>query len=545
MGALSRRPLAIVSQILATQHRVRPRDDRKTTTVAGRRQPGSRRVPPIGGPAAGRGRVAAGTTASGRDAFAAGDPSPAQCTLRYAAGIRPWLDGSVLFLLYFLTGAIGLRFLQHIDSRHLSLLPAVAVPWVASGVAVAGLLLRGNRLAPAVFFASVALWRGLAHDPWMNVLADALGETLATLLVAELLRRYGFLAQFDRSRDLALLIGAAAVGLIVPAIFDALSLHVAGAVAPQTLTPELLDGLAPSARRILGMTRFELMGYLRWWINSVAGVTLVVPALLPMSASVGQALRRRWREAGVFVVALGTAAVAIGGGPPATWRLSLVGLGVVLVAWAAVRFGVALASTTTLALSLAAAVGYGLGLGPVAAASPGEGSEVLWGFIGLLGATGLFLTTVVVEHESTMCGLENLKARHEALFEAIPRPLYALSESGGWAYHDDEHAGTRHKRLRARGVPGPGPGNPMRRCGARRLRHGFPCRRRSNGSVTRPPHSQRGILRRRAVADAGRPWRGRRAAVLRNRRDGAQRATQARARDRRPRATPARIGSAR
>lgn len=350
---------------------------------------------------------------------------------RYAAGIRPWLDGGVLFLAYFLAGAIGLRFLEHIDSHHLALIPAVALPWVASGVAVAGLLLRGNRLAPAVFLASVAVWRGLEHDPWINVLADALGETLATVLVAELLRRYGFRAQFDRFRDLALLLGAAAIGRLVPAIFDAAGLHFAGAVAPGTLTPELLEGLSPTSPRLLGLTRFELKGYLRWWINGVAGVTLVVPVLLPISADFGRTLRRRWREASFFFAALAVTAIAIGGGPPASWRLSLLGLGVVLVAWGAVRFGVALASTATLALSLAATVGYGLGLGPVAAASPGEGPEVLWGFIGLLGATGLFLTTVVVEHEATMRGLRLLKARYEVLFEAIPRPLFALSEPAG------------------------------------------------------------------------------------------------------------------
>jgi PAS domain S-box-containing protein len=368
-----------------------------------------------------------GDVAAHGAAHAAAPPHAAEAV----TGSRAWLDGALLFGAYFATGALGLRFLQEIDSRHISLLPAVAVPWIASGVAVAGLLLRGKRLAPAVFLATIALWRGLAHDPWITVIADACGETLAALLAAYLLEHWGFRRAFDRFRDFAVLIAAAIAARSVSTAFDVIGLHTAAVLAPQTLTPELLEGLASTGDRLFGLTYVELRGYLRWWLNGVGGVTLAVPVLAATSVDFGRVLQRRWREATVFVGALTVAALAIGGGPTANWRLPVLGLGVVMVAWAALRFGVALAAAAALALSLAATFGYGLGLGPVATAAPGEGPEVLWGFIGMLGATGLFLTTVVAEHESTMRGLKGLKARYEALFEAIPRPLFAYSESTG------------------------------------------------------------------------------------------------------------------
>ena len=347
---------------------------------------------------------------------------------RIAASIRTWLDGAWLLLAYVVAGAVGLNFLQYVDARHVALLPSAAIPWIASGVAVAGLLLGGERLAPAVFLGSIAVWRGLAHDPWITTVADALGETLSAVVVVRLLARWGFRRSFDRFRDLAVLVGVAALGRLIPALFDAVGLHLTAALAPGTLTPELVDGLAPSAGRVAGMTRLELAGYALWWINGVTGITLLVPAVVPDFTNLRRRLADNWGEASLFAVALGLAAVAIAGGPPASWRLALLGLGVVLVAWAALRFGVALAGAATLLLSLGATAGYGLGFGPVAAAGANEGAEVLWGFIGLLAATGLFLTTVLAEHEATMRGLKGLRARYEALFEAIPRPLFAFSQ---------------------------------------------------------------------------------------------------------------------
>ena len=475
-------------------------------------------------------------------AAAAGSPRPDPAG-RAATGAGPWVDGTTLFLLYLLSGAVGLLFLRHIDSRHLSLLPAVAVPWVASGIAVAGLLLRGNRLAPGVFLGSIAVWRGLAHDPWITVLADALGETAAALLIVALLKRYGFRREFDRFRDLLVLLGAAAAGRIVPSVLDALGLHLAASVAPQTLTPELIEGLSPALPRFLGLTYFELTGYLRWWINGVAGVTLVVPVLLPISAGLRRALRTRWREASVFACALAVAALAIAGGPPANWRLSLLGLGVVLVAWGAVRFGVALASTATLALSLAATVGYGLGLGPVAAASSGEGAEVLWGFIGLLGATGLFLTTVVVEHEATMRPAVAAGSLRGAV-RGNPAPA-VRGHRARRALHDGQQRGTAQVRLQPHGVPRARSGAARGRCRARRPRDGAARGGRGHRAAARPPDAQRRVFRRGAVAAAGRLRRGGRAVVLRDRRHRAQCAAQPGTRGLRPRAAAPRAGPAR
>lgn len=357
-------------------------------------------------------------------------PAPAASGAR-AARAGTWRGGLALFGAYVLTGAAGLLVLRHIDAERISFLPRLAFPWLANGAAVAGLMLGGARLAPAVLLGSVAVWGGLVRDPWITVLADAVGEMLCAVVVVRLLMRWKVEWTFDRARDLGLLVAAAAVGRAIPLVFDMLGLHLAIAVAPGSLTPAMRAGLATAGDGFLGVSWAEVAVGLRWWVNGVAGIALLVPVAVPLSLDGRRLLRERWPEMALLGLALAIAVAAVTAGPASGWRLPLLAFGVVLVAWAGVRFGVALAAAATLALSLGATVGYGLGLGPFAPTSAEEGGEVLWGFIGLLFATGLFIATTVVTYDRTVRELKARMARYEALFEAIPQPVFAYSRTTG------------------------------------------------------------------------------------------------------------------
>lgn len=350
---------------------------------------------------------------------------------REGRDFRVMTQGLLLLLAYIAASAIGLRFLQLIDVQHVSFVPPLALPWVANGIAVVGLLLGGQRLAPAVFLGSVAVWRGFAHDPWLAVFVDAVGETLCAVIAVHLLTHWGFRRSFDRFRDLALLVAAAAAGRTVASLADVLALHLTIALAPGSLTPAMTFGLAPNSDQIFHMTSLELTSLQRWWVNGLAGITLVVPVVMPVSRELWRRLAKHWQEAGLLAVIVGLTAIAVAAGPSSAWRMLVLAPSIVLVAWSSVRFGVAVASAATLVLSLAATFGYALGRGPVATMDSTEGVEALWGFIGLLGATGLFLTTVIAEYEKTVRNLEASKKRFETIFEADPTPLFAYSEATG------------------------------------------------------------------------------------------------------------------
>ncbi len=358
---------------------------------------------------------------------------PAVGTSRRAGNdTRAWLHGCLLILAYVAIGAISLRFLQYIDSQHVSFVPPpLALPWLANGVAVVSLFLGGERLAPAVFIGSVALWGGIAHDPWITVAVDGIGEMLSAVLIVRLLKRWGFHRNFDRLRDLVVLVTAAAAGRTVATVADILGLYLTIAVAPSTLTPAMLFGYAPARELFLTIMRQEITGALRWWINGFAGITLSVPIVVSVSSEFRRTLVERWKEAFLFALVLGLAAATVAWGPSSNWRLLVLAVSLVIVVWPAVRFGVALASAATLVLSLAATLGYGIGRGPLAALDAAEGAGILWSFIGLLAATALFVTTVIADYKKTLRNLKALQARFEAFFEAVPMPLLAYDETTG------------------------------------------------------------------------------------------------------------------
>jgi PAS domain S-box-containing protein len=352
------------------------------------------------------------------------DPSSQSSSLAIAG-----LQGLTLCASYLAAGAAGLWFLHTLDANHVTFIPGMAIPWLANGIAVAGLLLGGLRLAPAVFIGSLLLWGGLAHDSWITVTSDAIGETLGAMAAVQLVSRWGLHREFDRLRDLGILLVAAMVARSVPVVFDIAGLHLALIVAPHTLSAEMVNSVAPGVVRYLGLTGSEWSSALLWWINGVAGILLLVPILVPPL----RALRRRphWSESLLMALVLGGIALATAAGPSPTWRLPMLALGIAMVAFAAVRFGVALAGAATLVLSLSATVGYGWGLGAFAEDGTAAGPEMLWEFIGMLFATGLAIATITAGYDQALLALMRLRERYTTLFEAIPRAVYAHGASSG------------------------------------------------------------------------------------------------------------------
>jgi len=343
---------------------------------------------------------------------------------------RAALDAALLATAYVVAGALGLWLITHLPTAHASFDPGLALPWVANGIGVVGLLLRGERLWPAVFIASVAVWRGIAADPWITVLCDAVGESVAAIVTVRLLRRWGFHLACDRFRDIALLAAAAAAGRSVVFFADAAGINVAAMFTPFAVTPEMRTAFAPAAS-LFGITNSAIEAGGRWWLNGVAGVVLAVPALGSWSGRLWAELRARVPELTGWLAALGAAVLAILIAPQAGWRLSTLAVGLVIVTWGAARFGVTLASVATLLLSLAATTGFILQVGPLAPTGPGEGIGVLWGYIALLGATAQFVATTLAEHNQVVQSLERNSRRYRALFDAVPHPVFAYEVAGG------------------------------------------------------------------------------------------------------------------
>jgi PAS domain S-box-containing protein len=391
--------------------------------------------------------------------------------------------GVLLFLAYVATAGGTVLFVRFAVDPSL-LVYSVAVPWLPVGVGVAGVLLGGARLWPALFIGSCAVWGGLVGHSAFTVTVDAAAEAASVVLIVHLLSLWGFHRSFDRLRDPLVLLAAATIGRLLAVTVDDLGLALGLWLAPGTIEAPyraLATDLAGAAPRI---TPQLLAASLRWALNSIAGIVLVVPVLVARPAELVQAARRQpaaFAAWGVALIAWATVALSL---PAVAARLPLLVTALLLVAWAAIRFGVAAAAIATLALSLLATVGFGMRLGPLATGDPTDSVEELWGFIAMLAVAGLLLAVLLAERRRELEQLTARAERYLRLFRHNPSPLWVTRADGRilmvndqairhYGYSEAEFLGLTLEQLAtglSRGAA-PDPAVGARPDGARTLKH--------------------------------------------------------------------------
>jgi signal transduction histidine kinase len=144
--------------------------------------------------------------------------------------------------------------------------------WPPTGIAVVSILVFGRGVWPAIFAAALAVNLPIGPSP-LGAAFIAIGNTLAPLVSAELLRLVGFRRELDRLRDAAAIIGLGAlVSMAISASIGTSVLVLSGAVAPTAFLPT----------------------WAVWWTGDAMGVLLVAPLLLSlMPGSPGPALTFR------------------------------------------------------------------------------------------------------------------------------------------------------------------------------------------------------------------------------------------------------------
>ncbi|QHA08270.1 hypothetical protein GQF42_37870 [Streptomyces broussonetiae] len=247
--------------------------------------------------------------------------------------------------------------------------------WPPSGIAVAGLLLRGLRVWPGIalgaFLVNISLGPSLPA-----VLAITAGNTLAPLCSYALLRHIGFRNELDRLRDaLALIFLGAFTGMLISATTGSGTLVLADVVSTEGFWPT----------------------WSVWWTGDAMGVLVVVPVLLVLGAA---RLPRgvpplRWLE-GLLLLA-----ATVGVGVVETSSVPLMFLGFPLLIWAAFRFQLAGAAPCALAVSTFAVITAARGAGPFAGHDLLTGMITLQAFNGSASLTALLVSAVISERNQT------------------------------------------------------------------------------------------------------------------------------------------------
>jgi integral membrane sensor domain MASE1 len=251
-----------------------------------------------------------------------------------------------------------------------------AFVWPPTGIALAAAILMGNRVAPAIF-AGAFVANTLSGAPVLAAFAIAAGNTLEAIGGAWILRRFQMDRCFVRVRDASLFLAVVAFVPVLSATVGVASLRAAG---------------------ILASTQ-TVYAWEAWWVGDAIGALMFAPPILvwwPPRSQDARPGRRGQLAVTLFALALVSTAVFFGRVPEPTSFLGAYLVFPVLL-WTTVRHeqrGVTLAVLLTGLVAIAGTVNN---TGPFAQGVLGTSLFTLQTFMGVVGATFLFLATALAE----------------------------------------------------------------------------------------------------------------------------------------------------
>ena len=276
--------------------------------------------------------------------------------------------------------------------------------WIlGAGIAVAAVVRWGAWQYLAIYLADVAVDYANRHA-LAPALVSGIGLPVGVFVTVALLRRYRFDPGFEHGRDVSLYVGAALVGMLLPAAIGVGSYRIYSAVDPVDLKV------------------WDWIDYFRWWLNDFTSVLLTGPLLIAMRRT---AFQRVFDQPLATLASLALLGVLVGAmmfTPPipaqfgflqAPWLLALTAF----VAIVCLRFGFVPAAATALILSLTAVGCFAFDFGMLRGAEIFPGLIVLWSYLTAMIVASLLLTGLLAEQH-------RLETRYEQVFETSPQPLW-------------------------------------------------------------------------------------------------------------------------
>ncbi len=141
----------------------------------------------------------------------------------------------------------------------------ISLVWLPTGIAVAALYRWGAAYWPGLLLGAAVLLVFSFPLAWPFGIFVLAGQTLGPLMTTWILRRSGFHPQFNRRRDIALLLGAAVLGMTISSLGGTSALLFGGLLSSENFLP----------------------AWRNWWLGDVMGVLVAGPVLLSLSARAG------------------------------------------------------------------------------------------------------------------------------------------------------------------------------------------------------------------------------------------------------------------
>lgn len=307
--------------------------------------------------------------------------------------------------------------------------------WAPSGLALAVLLLAGQRFWPGIWLGAfvINVWTGAS---WPTAAGIATGNTLEAVLASLALRRWaGFQGSFDRLRHvMGLILPAAVFATMVSATVGVISLTSGHMIPPPRLSET----------------------WRAWWLGDMLGILVFAPVLLTWAKPFDVKLTRaRLVEAVALVTGLVMSSVAI------FFRSSMAPLVPLddpsvlfpFFVWAAVRFELRGGATATAIASVLAIWGTSRGDGPFVRSSLSDALLALQVFMGCAALTPLVVGGAIADRARAIRARESLVA---AVSHDLRNPLNAIQISAAALVRANAEASAarirRHDEIVGRGV---------------------------------------------------------------------------------------------
>ncbi|WP_349368246.1 PAS domain S-box protein [Salinarimonas sp.] len=321
-------------------------------------------------------------------------------------GDRPLLAGAALALAYWATAVLGLQWA--------AVGGAGSPVWPAAGVALAGLILGGVRLWPAIALARLAagLTVGTTHALPIEILI-ALGNAASAAVPALVLTRFVALdRKLAAMPDVLALAFAAAAGALISAGVGT------GALALST-------GLGAG---------FAFTTFAFWWFGAFVGTMTLAPLILAWSDGDSRRLELRdWLHLATIVAATALVSYLLFLLEPApqlrTWAIYPV------LIWAALAFQVRGTALALVIVAASATLGATLGHGPFADIAATTQGRVV--FAQQFAAATILVTLVlaaVADERRGKAALARSEARLRAVLESTTDSVMVLDRAWRFVY---------------------------------------------------------------------------------------------------------------